>query len=90
MSRKSLIRDIQVIDQRLSQRQAVLSLHRKHLKRRIKELSPLYWLGAAFVSGAVLGSQGARGSVHLARRSLSLFSFLRMIPGLNVAELLEL
>jgi hypothetical protein len=82
LTRKSLCREIESINQRLNSRQAQFQLTNEQSTLAIQKLSPYLIIGVGLLAGVVTGEMGWRKAYALAGVGFSFYPFLisRLAP----------
>lgn len=87
MSRKSLKRRIEQLDNSLGARQGELARLRSGAAARLRAVHPLWWLGGGVVIGYWAGLKGGVASLRYVRTGFTLLSLVRSGLGVGADEL---
>lgn len=85
MTRRSLSREIQVLDQRLNIRQQQFHLTHEQAKVALKKINPYLLMATGLVAGAAISAMGWRKAYTAIDVGLSAYSMLISLPSRLIA-----
>lgn len=80
MTRKSLSREIQSVNERLNLRQKQFHLTNERAKVALKKINPYLIMATGLIAGALMSAMGWRKAYTAVSLSFSFYSFLISLP----------